>query len=121
MIVLDANYILRYLLKDDEKMFLDAKAVISKERCIVLNEVLAEVVYVLQGVYGIPKSVISQTLGDFVSLESMVMYEQKSVFMEALHLYNDRNIDYVDATLCALKDTYEIKSFDKKLMKCVHR
>jgi predicted nucleic acid-binding protein len=31
MIVLDANYILRYLLRDDEVMFLEAKEVISQK------------------------------------------------------------------------------------------
>lgn len=119
MIVLDANYILRYLLRDDEKMFLAAKEVIVHEYCLLLNEVLAEVVYVLQGVYKTPKNVIAQTLSSFVSLDSMMMYESKIVFIEALHLYSDKNLDYVDATLCALKDKYEVKSFDKKLMKCV--
>ena len=121
MIILDANYILRYLLRDNEKMFLEAKTVIVNEQCLLLNEVLAEVVYVLQGVYKTPKNVIVQTLSAFVSLESMVTHESKTVFVEALHLYNDENIDYVDATLCALKDKYKVKSFDKKLMKCVNR
>ncbi len=121
MIVLDANYILRYLLRDEEKMFLEAKEVIANERCLLLNEVLAEVVYVLQGVYKTPKNVIAQTLSAFVSLESMVTHESKTAFVEALHIYSDKNIDYVDATLCALKDKYKVKSFDKKLMKCVNR
>ena len=119
MTILDANYILRYLLRDEEKMFLEAKEVIAKEQCLLLNEVIAEVVYVLQGVYKTPKNVIAQTLSAVVSLESMVMYESKTVCVEALHLYSDKNIDYVDASLCALRNKYEIKSFDKKLMKCI--
>ena len=120
MIVLDANYILRYLLGDEEMMFLEAKEVIANAQCLLLNEVLAEVVYVLQGVYKTPKNVISQTLSVLVSLESMVTHESKTVFIEALHIYSDKNIDYVDATLCALKDKYKVKSFDRKLMKCVN-
>ena len=120
MIVLDANYILRYLLRDNEVMFLQAKEVIGQEACFLLNEVLAEVVYVLQGVYKVPKQEIVQSLSTFVSLSSISMYESKSIMLEALQLFESRNLDFVDCCLCALKEKYEVKSFDKKLMKCVH-
>ena len=120
MIVLDANYILRYLLRDNEAMFLQAKEVIGQEPCFLLNEVLAEVVYVLQGVYKVPKQDIAQTLSTFVSLFSLSMYESKSVMFESLRLFESRNLDFVDCCLCALKEKYEVKSFDKKLMKCVN-
>ncbi len=120
MIVLDANYVLRYLLRDNEVMFEQAKEVISKESCFLLNEVLAEVVYVLEGVYKTPKDVIAETLSSFVSLSSISMYESKNVMAEALKLFERKNLDFVDCVLCALKEKYEVKSFDKKLMKCVH-
>jgi predicted nucleic-acid-binding protein len=119
MIVLDANYVLRYLLRDDEAMFLQAKEVISQEVCFLLNEVLAEVVYVLQGVYKVPKQDIVHALSAFVSLSSISMYESKSIIFKALQLFESRNLDFVDCCLCALKEKYEVKSFDKKLMKCV--
>jgi len=121
MIVLDANYILRYLLQDHEVMSKEAKEVIVNEYCFLLNEVLAEVIYVLNGVYEIPKEVIAETLLDFVQFENMKMYEPKSVIVEALTFYKDKNLDFVDCCLCAIKETFEIKSFDKKLMKCVNR
>jgi len=92
MILLDANYILRYLLQDHEEMFLIAKETIHNNGCMVLNEVVAEVVYVLQKVY--------------------------SDVLLALQYYQERNIDFVDGYLCALKDEYEVKTFDKKLLKC---
>ncbi len=119
MIVLDANYILRYLLRDNEAMFLQAKEIIGQETCFLLNEVLAEVVYVLQGVYKVPKQEIVLSLSTFVSLSSISMYESKSIMFEALQLFESRNLDFVDCCLCALKEKYEVKSFDKKLMKCV--
>jgi len=119
MIVLDANYILRYLLRDNEVMYLQAKEVIGQETCFLLSEVLAEVVYVLQGVYKVPKQEIVQSLSTFVSLSSISMYESKSIMFEALQLFESRNLDFVDCCLCALKEKYEVKSFDKKLMKCI--
>jgi len=53
--VLDTNYILRYLLDDNHEMHLVAKNVIHSNACLVLNEVIAEVIYVLKGVYDTPK------------------------------------------------------------------
>ena len=119
MIVLDANYILRYFLRDDEAMFLQAKAVIGQKACLLLTEVMDEVVYVLQGVYKVPKKEIVQVLADLVSLSSVSMYESKSVMFETLRLFGSDNLDFVDCCFCALKERYEVKSFDKKLMKCV--
>ena len=120
MILLDTNYILRYLLRDNEAMFEEAKGVINHQHCFLLNEVVAEVVYVLHGVYKTPKSVIAKTLSNFVSLPSMNMHESKTVLLKALEFYHTKNIDYIDCYLCALKEKYEVKSFDKKLMKCVN-
>ena len=51
--ICDANIILRYLIKDDEKLFDIAKKEIQK--CpIVPTVILAEIVYVLKGVYKVP-------------------------------------------------------------------
>ena len=60
MIVLDANYILRYLLDDHHDMYIESNA------CLVLNEVMAEVIYVLVGVYEVAKSSIAKALSDFI-------------------------------------------------------
>ena len=119
MIVLDANYILRFLLEDNKKMFEEAKLIISQQHCLILNEVIAEVVYVLNGVYEMPKTIIAQTLSQFISLENLTMHESKLVLIEALDFYQSKNIDFIDCYLCALRDKYQIKSFDKKLNKCL--
>lgn len=121
MILLDANYILRYLLQDNQEMFVEAKKVIGQENCFLLNEVLAEVVYVLEGVYKTPKKVIEETLSTFVQLHNIHMYESKETLAEALKIYKTKNLDYVDCCLCALREKYEVKTFDKKLLKCIER
>jgi predicted nucleic-acid-binding protein len=121
MILLDANYILRYLLRDNEQMFLVAKEVMRSENCLLLNEVIAEVVYVLEGVYRVPRDTISKTLAELVMMHNMDLYESKSFLIEALLLYKDTKLDFVDCCLCALKEKYIVKSFDKKLMKCIEK
>ena len=119
MTVLDANYILRYLLDDEHSMHLKAKEVIETEACLLLGEVMAEVVYVLTGVYHTPKDVLCQTLMSFTKLETVSMHEPKEIMLMALQHFERKNLDFVDCYLCALKEKYTVKSFDKKLMKCI--
>jgi predicted nucleic-acid-binding protein len=119
MILLDTNYILRYLLRDNEEMYGTAKEVICNHHCYVVESVLAEAVYVLSGVYKVPRPLISKTLSQFISLDSIFMNENISLFTTALELYQSKNLDFVDCCLCAKKTIFEIKSFDKKLIKCI--
>ena len=102
-------------------MFEEAKDVIGNKSCLLLSEVMAEVVYVLHGVYKTPKDIINNTLTNFVLLQNMNMHESKMYLIKALELYETMNLDFVDCCLCALKDKYEVKSFDKKLKKCVNK
>jgi predicted nucleic-acid-binding protein len=119
MIVLDTNYILRYLLDDNHEMHLVAKNVIHSNACLVLNEVISEVIYVLRGVYETPKARIVNSLSNFIKMENLSMHEHKDVLLDSLKIYESKNLDFVDCYLCTLSDKYEVKSFDKKLMKCV--
>ena len=118
MIVLDANYILRFLVKDNDTMYEIAKEAIKNNNCFIDNEVLAEVVFVLIKVYNISKSDIKDTLVRFLSFENIILHS-KSTIIKALELFEEKNIDFVDAILCAKSKKYEIKTFDKKLNKCI--
>ncbi|MBD5495420.1 MAG: type II toxin-antitoxin system VapC family toxin [Lachnospiraceae bacterium] len=53
--MLDANAVLRFLLQDIEEQFQEVKAVIKRERCYVTLEVMAEVCYVLEGLYQVSR------------------------------------------------------------------
>ncbi|KIM12961.1 MAG: hypothetical protein KU38_03355 [Sulfurovum sp. FS08-3] len=118
MIVLDANYILRFLLHDLQEMYALSKECIANNRCIILNEVLAEVVFVLLKVYGVSKEDISQTLSQFLQYDTIII-DSKTTMINALKIFNDKNLDFVDAILCAKSKEYKIKTFDKKLNQCI--
>ena len=120
MMVLDTNYILRYLLRDNEEMFLKAKVLIEREDCLILNEVLAEAVYVLQGVYKVPKETVVKTLSELLMLDNLFVHEDKAILLNALIFYQSHNLDYVDCYLCALSAKYPVRTFDKKLQRCVN-
>ena len=62
--LIDANVILRYLLRDDEELFGKAfevleKVKIGQETVIIPESVLAEVVYVFLKIYEVRREVIS--------------------------------------------------------------
>jgi len=118
MIVLDANYILRFLIKDNNDMYDIAKEAIKNNDCFIDNEVLAEVVFVLIKVYNTSKSDIKNTLVKFLSFENIIL-NSKPTILKALELFDEKNIDFVDAILCAKSKKYEVKTFDKKLNKCI--
>ncbi len=113
--LIDANVILRYLLGDHPQMSEQAKNVIANG-AFTLPEILAEVVYVLKGVYHVERIEIAKTLIEF--LDEIRMDNQK-VMCEALTLFSETSLDFVDCILIArhrvLDD--EVVSFDKKLNK----
>ena len=63
--LIDANIILRYLLEDHPQLSEEAKKIIE-DGAFALPEVLAEVVYVLKGVYKVGRREIAETLIDFL-------------------------------------------------------
>jgi predicted nucleic-acid-binding protein len=119
MRIVDANIILRYLLDDDQELATKAACILEKGVVHLPFEVVAEVVYVMQGVYGVPRETISSTLALFIATPN-VSTNSKPVLSEALSLYTDKRIDFVDALLCAYHtiDGHEIETFDKKLSRC---
>lgn len=53
--MLDANAVLRFLLQDVDEQFYLIKDIIRTKKCYVTLEVLAEVCYVLEGLYQVSR------------------------------------------------------------------
>ncbi len=117
MPIIDANVILRYLLNDHAVMSAAARDIITAGAQTTV-EVLAEVVYVLNGLYQTDRKSISdgmQVLIDDVSIP------EKPVVAYALKLYGVSKLDFVD---CMLAGYHHVKgnavaTFDKKLCKTI--
>ncbi len=62
MEIVDANIVLRYLLGDNPEMQNNACQVIDNQIVLLLDEVMAEIVYVLEKVYQVNRQDISNTL-----------------------------------------------------------
>lgn len=116
MKILDANYILRYLLEDIPDMYVKARLSIEKGDCAVCPEVIAEVVYVLKSVYKVERSEIAKAI---ICLLDEVDCDKKEALLTCLALYSSSSLDFVDCLLIAYNKCYEyeILTFDKKMLK----
>ena len=111
--LVDANVILRHLLRDVEEQAAQARIIIAGG-AFTTTEVLAEVVYVLQGVYKVPRGRIAEAL---TALLGEVLTDHADVMEKALAIYASGSLDFVDCVLIAraliLGD--DVFTFDKKL------
>lgn len=122
--LLDTNVIIRFLvgdnekfLKESEKYFKDIEAL--KIEVEILDTVLMEAFFVLTKFYKLPKDEVILDLKTILSLDGVVN-SNKIVLYETLNILENKNIDFVDALICAkskLEDYGKI-SFDGDLKKC---
>jgi predicted nucleic-acid-binding protein len=122
--LLDANVIIRFLTGDDEKFLKKSieyfEQIEKKELKVeILSEVVMEVFFVLTKFYKLPKNEVISDLKVILSLEGVVN-KDKIILFEALNIIENKNIDFVDALICAKckLQGYGKLSFDKDLNKC---
>ena len=117
-VLLDANACLRYLLCDIEEQASEVSQFIE-EGAEITVEVLAECVYVLDGVYKVNKLELWETLIGFLD---EVECARSKVAKAALKFFLENNLDFVDCILLAEKSLNErsIATFDKKLKKALN-
>ena len=120
MTMLDANMILRYLLNDSFEMAERAEQYIKTGDVIVSVEVVAEVVYVLKGVYRMECKEIAAAITSFLKL---VACRDMDVLCFALDVYGENNLDFVDCVLYGyhMVEGIDIATFDQKLAKLMER
>ncbi len=118
MQIVDANIILRYLLNDHADFHERAAVIIESQNVLIPFEVVAEVVYVLEKLYGVPRNAIKVSLSMLVSCEN-ISVNDKDVLEVALLIFSKKNIDFVDALLLGYNHVkkYRVHSFDKSLNK----
>jgi len=71
MKIVDANVVLRYLLNDTEPLAEIATEILENNEVFVPTEVVAEIVYVLEGVYKVKRETIVSTLIEFFQCENI--------------------------------------------------
>lgn len=116
MNIVDANLILRYLLQDAAQFIEQARDKIEDHNIFIPNEVIAEVVYVLEKVYKVERVHIFDSLRNLLSYSNISIHD-RNILIEALKIYSEIKIDFVDSLLFAYSKIggHTIFTFDKKL------
>jgi len=122
-LIADTNIFLRFLLKDNPRQYVQARAVFARVKekkieLIIPQIVIFEIAFALDKYYGFPKQKIIEGLQTIIA-GSDTNIEDHQVFKKALDIYNQRNISFVDCFLDAYSKEHdaEIFTFDKNLKK----
>lgn len=121
--LVDANVILRYLLRDDEPLFQKAAEVFEKvrtgeEKVVILESVLTECVYVLLRIYRVNRSAIAEKLGGLLYYKGVVNIDKQDL-IDSIHLFGQTGLSFVDCLLCAKSknNAMPMVTFDEELKK----
>jgi predicted nucleic-acid-binding protein len=118
MLILDTNAVLRYLLCDNEEMAKKVDEIIKGNQVGIKTEIVAELIYVLTGVYKIDKKIVGELIINFSQIKNVNIFDLEVVTV-ATTIFISENIDFVDCLLIGYYkvDNCEVFTFDKKLQK----
>ena len=121
--LIDTNVVLRHVLGDDPKQTASAQSVFDALRsgekaALLLESVLAECVYVLLHYYEVPKEEVVEKLDGILRYPGIVNRDKHDL-REALKLFGEHALDFVDCILVAKARIGELElvTFDEKLKK----
>ena len=120
----DTNIFIRFFADDMPEQTKISKKILKglledKYELYVCNLVFAEIVYVLESYYKLDKKDILDKMFAILKFKNLVV-ENKSIIIEALEIYNDKNIDFTDAYMaCHARKAgcNRLFSFDKDFTK----
>ena len=122
--LLDANVIIRFLVGDHQEHLAKSIAIFkeiekAKIQVEILDGVLMEVFFVLTKFYKLPKKDVIDDLKAILTLNG-VINTNKTILYEALTIVENKNVDFVDALICAKSKLQGFKklSFDSDVKKC---
>ena len=122
-ILIDTNIIIRFLIGDHEEHLIESTRIFKeiesgKMEVEILDVVLMEVLFVLTKFYDLPKAEVVTDLKAILALEG-VINSNKVILFDALSLFVDKNVDFVDALICTKSKLqgYEWLSFDQDVIK----
>lgn len=121
--VVDTNVFLRFVLKDNEKLYQQAKkyflqAKKSEVSLVLLPQVIFEIDYVLRSVYSLARKKSAETLRTLIGSPDLEVFERE-ILVEIVEKYGEINVDLFDIYLYvkARKQKAKVLSFDKDFAK----
>ena len=121
--LIDTNIIIRFLIGDHKEHLIESTRIFEEIESgnlevEILDVVLMEVLFVLTKFYNLPKADVVTDLKAILAMEG-VINSNKVILFEALSLFVDKNVDFVDALICTKSKLqgYEWLSFDRDVIK----
>jgi len=121
--VLDTNWVLRYLLNDNEEMANEVELFLrkvqsGKETAYLTIEVIEELIYVLTKFYKYLNQDVSDKLLSFIRLSGVKVVERE-IIENSLEIWGRQNADWVDVVLITREyvDSWKVLSFDKDIIR----
>jgi predicted nucleic-acid-binding protein len=117
-VLLDANAVLRWILNDIPEQAARVRAVLMEADCRIPLVVLAEIVYVLEGYYGLERNAIAKTVHDLLALDGELIQDAEEI-RKAVDLFATTRLDFVDCVLAGYSNVRgcEVCTFDQALRK----
>jgi len=122
--LLDTNIIIRFLVGDHKEHLAKSIAIFkdietAKLQVEILDGVLMEAFFVLTKFYKLPRNSVITDLKTILTLNGVVN-GNKTILYEALNIIENKNIDFVDALICAKSKLqgFGKLSFDADVEKC---
>lgn len=111
MIGIDTNILIRYLTQDDKVQASLAGQIIDKyasqpQSIFINNIVICEIVWVLARGYKYKKEQITSVFRQILSTSEFA-FEKQSILWEALEEYEQKNLDFSDALIAKLNQSYD--------------
>ncbi|HIP58493.1 MAG TPA: type II toxin-antitoxin system VapC family toxin [Archaeoglobus profundus] len=120
--LIDTNIIIRFLVGDHEEYLHIATEIFTQVEngeieVEIIDSVIMEALFILIKFYKLPKSEVIADLKRLIALRGVV--GDKVLLIETLNIVDDKNIDFVDALICAKSrlQGYGKLSFDKDVNK----
>jgi len=117
---IDTNIFIRFLTNDIpdkaaacEGIFREAAD--KNESLFTTEMVIAEIIWVLESYYELPKKEV-QEMVEKILITPFLLCPQKDLILNALTLYGDKNIDYIDAYNASIlreQGIKEVYSYDR--------
>ncbi len=114
--LIDTNLIIRFLVNDNPKKVYRVEKLLKNKNNIniLLDTVIAEIVWVLHSYYSLNKSDVIEKVRALISVDTV----ECNAFLinRALTLWEENNISYIDAYLAAVSELGNIMlySYDRK-------
>ena len=120
----DTNLFIRFFTGDPDNQTQESRKFLNqvsrgKYELFICDLIIAEIIYVLESIYHLDRNAVVEKILAIVETDNTII-ENRQVILRALDLYEEKNIDFIDAYLAShsVKNNCDtIFTFDRDLKK----